>query len=224
MIITIDGPTASGKSSAGRVVAKELGYYYLYTGLLYRGLAYLLMKDFGYNLESIAHPDMQKVDELLDPKKFTYRYDARDRERIFFNGSDITSYLKGDVIGQAASILSTNPEVRERLNILQRKIANDHNVVIDGRDAGSVVFPHATKKFFLTASEQERADRWRELQRKRGITVSFDDALNFIQTRDARDSGRAIAPLTIPEGAQVIDNSDMDLGETSKKIIEEVRA
>ncbi len=219
MIITIDGPTASGKSTAGRSLAKKLGYYYLYTGLLYRGLAYLLMKEYGYTLDTIAHPDIKLVDTFLDPKKFVYTYDAKDRERISFEGRDITPQLKGDIIGQAASILSTNTEVRNRLNMLQRKIANDYDVVIDGRDSGSVVFPHADKKFFLTASEVERAARWVELQRKRGIAVSPEQALTFVQTRDARDSGRKVAPLTIPQGAQVIDNSSLSSKQTLKEIM-----
>ena len=113
MIITIDGPTASGKSTVGRLVAKKLGYYYLYTGLLYRALAYLLLKDHGYTLDTIADSDLNIVDELIDPKRLVYRYDADDRERIFFDSSDITSHLKGDRIGQGASIVSTNSEIRE---------------------------------------------------------------------------------------------------------------
>ncbi len=218
MIITIDGPTASGKSTVGRLLAKELDHYYLYTGMLYLGLAYLLMKDHGYTLDTVAHPDMKLVDHILDTKRFSYRYDASDRERIFFDGTDITSHLKGDTIGQGASIVSTNPEVRERLNTLQRAIANDHDVVIDGRDSGSVVFPHAENKFFLTASEDERARRWREQQEKRGESVSLEQAKAFISMRDNRDSQRKSAPLTIPQGAQVIDNSDLAIDETLNTI------
>ena len=214
MTITIDGPTASGKSTVGRLLSKELNYYYLYTGLLYRGLAYLLMKDYGYTLDTVAHPDMQLVEQLLDPKRFVYTYDAQDRERIFFDGSDITPHLKGDTIGQGASIVSTHPDVRERLNKLQRAIAHDHDVVIDGRDAGSVVFPHADVKFFLTASEDERAARWKKQQEQRGEQVSLQKAKAFITKRDRRDSTRPTAPLKIPKGATVIDNSGMTIDET----------
>lgn len=223
MIITIDGPTASGKSTTGRSLAKELNFYYLYTGLLYRALAYLLMHKYGYDLSTISHPDMQKVDEFLNPSKFEYRYDSQDRERIFFNGTDITDHLKGDRIGQAASILSTNTEVRNRLNELQRTIANSHNVVIDGRDSGSVVFPHAEKKFFLTALKEVRAERWRELQRKRGTNVSFEEALDFVQTRDARDSNRHIAPLIIPKGAEVIDSSTLTKSQTLNALLKGIK-
>lgn len=219
MIITIDGPTASGKSTAARSIAKKLGYYYLYTGLLYRALAYLLMHHYSYTLDTIANPDLTQADLLLDPHRFNYRYSSQDGEQIFFDTINITDYLKGDVIGQAASILSTNPAIRERLNGLQRAIAHEQNVVIDGRDSGSVVFPHADKKFFLTAGEQVRAERWRTLQRKRGINCSFNEALDFIHTRDERDSNRSIAPLKIPEGAVVIDNSDLSSQETIEQIL-----
>jgi CMP/dCMP kinase len=218
MIVTIDGPTASGKSTAGRLLAKELNYYYLYTGLLYRALAYLLMNEHGYTLETIAHPDMNVVDQLLDGKRLVYRYDASDRERIFFEKKDITPYLKGDLIGQGASIVSTNPEVRDRLNVLLRSIVDDHDVVIDGRDAGSVVFPNADVKFFLTASEDERALRWKTQQEKREIYVTFEKAKEFVSSRDHRDSTRKTAPLTIPQGAHVIDSSGMGIGETLAKI------
>lgn len=222
MIITIDGPTASGKSTVGRLVAKKLGYYYLYTGLLYRALAYLLLKDHGYTLDTIADPDLALVDTLLDPKRLVYRYDADDRERIFFDGSDITSHLKGDRIGQGASIVSTNSEIREKLNALQRAIANDHNVVIDGRDSGSVVFPHAEHKFFLTASEDERAWRWKKQQEQRGEVVTLAQAKQFVNSRDARDSSRAIAPLKKPEGSAVIDGTQMSIDEVVERIIQAI--
>lgn len=218
MIITIDGPTASGKSTVGRLLAKKLNSYYLYTGLLYRAVAYLLMKDHSYTLETIAQPDMKIIDQLLDTKRFVYHYDPTDRERIVFDGVDITPYLRGDMIGQGASIVSTNPEVRERLDCLQRKIANDYDVVIDGRDSGSVVFPHADHKFFLTASEDERAARWKKQQEKQGEAVTLESAKTFISTRDQRDSMRKIAPLTIPIGAQTIDATHMSIAQVLEKI------
>ncbi len=218
MIITIDGPTASGKSTAGRLLAKELNYYYLYTGLLYRALAYLLMNEHGYTLETIAHSDMNVVDQLLDRKRLVYRYDASDRERIFFEKKDITPYLKGSRVGQAASIMGTNPEIRDWLKVLLRSIADDYDVVIDGRDAGSVVFPNADVKFFLTASEDERALRWKAQQEKREVYVTLQEAKEFVRSRDHRDTTRKTAPLTIPQGAHVIDNSDIGIGETLAKI------
>lgn len=211
MIITIDGPTASGKSTVGRLLAKELKYYYLYTGLLYRALAHVLMKDHGYTLATIADPEMQLVDKILDTKKFVYFYDPNDRERIAYDGVDITDQLQGDTIGHGASLVSTNQQVRNRLDELQRAIANDHDVVIDGRDAGSVVFPHAEYKFFLTASEDERAHRWHKQQLDRGIQTTVSDAREFIHSRDTRDSSREIAPLTIPIGAQTIDATNLNV-------------
>ena len=220
MIITIDGPTASGKSSVGRLLAQELGAYYLYTGLLYRALAYILMKDYGYTLESIAVPNLADVQKVLDPKRFIYCYDDQQRERIFFDEVDITPFLKDSAtIDQAASIISTNNDVRNALNTMQREIANQQDVVIDGRDSGSVVFPHADYKIFLTASEKERAKRWQLQQEKKGNSVTFDQALSALKTRDERDAKRVHAPLIIPEGAKVIDNTGMSIDQTVMKIL-----
>lgn len=224
MIITIDGPTASGKSTVGRQLAKELGYYYLYTGLLYRALAHILMKHHGYTLDTIAQPDMKLCNHILDSNRFVYRYDAQDRERIFFDGVDITPFLKGDTIGQTASIISTNPAVRRALNALQRSIADDHDIVIDGRDSGSVVFAHADFKFFLTAAQDERTRRWQEQQKKRGKSVSFAEAAQFISTRDTRDSTRKEAPLTIAKGAIEIDSTDLPIDQVVQFIKQTVQS
>src|SRR3990167_4702669 len=120
MIITIDGPTASGKSSVSRVLASRLGYYYLYTGLLYRAIAYLLIIHEQETIETIAHADLEKVRSLVNSERLSYRYDPQDQEQIFFDGINITCHLKDPIVDQAASILSTNNQVRELLNQLQR--------------------------------------------------------------------------------------------------------
>lgn len=219
MIITIDGPTASGKSTVGRLLAKKVGAYYLYTGLLYRALAYLLMKKFNYTLATIADPNMNHVEGLLDTNRFVYRYDERDRERIFFDDADITPQLKDKTIDQGASIVSTNKQVREMLNALQRKIAEQANVVIDGRDAGSVVFPHADYKFYVTANAMERARRWQMQERQKGNETSLEDAMEFLCQRDQRDSERKHAPLAIPQGAQVIDTTDLTINQVVETIV-----
>ena len=220
MIITIDGPTASGKSSVSRVLASRLGYYYLYTGLLYRAIAYLLIIHEQETIETIAHADLEKVRALVNSERLSYRYDPQDQEQIFFDGINITCHLKDPIVDQAASILSTNNQVRELLNQLQRSIAQKVHVVIDGRDAGSVVFPHAEHKFFLTADQQERALRWYHEQRARGNDITLEQARESIAARDARDSSRDHAPLIIPEGAKTIDTSGITIVDAVQKIVE----
>lgn len=219
MIITIDGPVASGKSTIGKLLAQKIGAYYLYTGLLYRALAYLLIQNFGYKLASIGNPDQKEVKLLLDPERFAYRYNKQAGEQIFFDGTDITPLIKNHLIDQAASILSANNQVREQLNRIQRAIADERTIVVDGRDAGSVVFSHAEYKFFLTADEKERAHRWQMHQAARGNTLSFEQALASVQTRDQRDSQRTYAPLIIPQGAQVIDTTGMKVEQVVAKMI-----
>jgi cytidylate kinase len=211
MIITIDGPVASGKSTIGRLLAHKLGAYYLYSGLLYRALAYLLMRDYGYTIATIGNPITDHVAALLKPERLTYTYDEPIGERISADGIDITFFLKDALIDQAASIMSTNNEVRTQLNVLQRQIAHDKTIIIDGRDAGSVVFPHAPYKFFLTAEAHERAQRWQKQQEQRGNSVTVTEALLFLHRRDHRDSTRSHAPLIIPHGAHVIDTTGMPI-------------
>ncbi len=218
MIITLDGPTASGKSTAARLLAHRLGFFYLSSGLLYRALAYILLRDYEYTLATIADPAIDTVKQILDPKRYKYLYDVEHNERIFFDEVNITCQLQDDRIGQGASIVSTNQQVRISIDEMQRTLAKDHNIVIDGRDAGSVVFPHAAHKFFLTASEAVRAQRWYERQKKQGDDVTIDEAYRFIRMRDARDTQRAHAPLIIPAGAHVIDSSHLSLDATQNTI------
>ena len=152
MIITIDGPTASGKSTLGRMLAKELGHYYLYSGLMFRALAYVLKNQYGYTNEQFEQPRIEDIDSVLAPKRFVYTYDDQHKERIFFDGVDITPHLKAGGIDQLASVVSRNSAVRDRLTQLQRSIAESADVIVDGRDSGSVVFPYADYKFYVTAA------------------------------------------------------------------------
>lgn len=220
MIITIDGPTASGKSTTGRLLAKRLGYYYLYSGILYRALAYLLVNFGGYTEENIYKPKSIDIATYLDPQRFIYEYDEQYKERVLFDGQDITPHLKNSFMDKLSSILSMNEEVRIRLNQLQREIAKQGHIIVDGRDAGSVVFPEADAKIFLTASVSVRAARWLEKQERQGMAFTFEQARNVISERDARDTQRAIAPMVIPKDAIVIDNSDITTQDTLQKIIE----
>lgn len=220
MIITIDGPVASGKTTAGRNLAKQLGFYYLYSGLLYRALAYLLVQHCLYQDDELDNPKAEDVNVYLDQKRFIYRYDDQFEERIYFDTQDITPHLKTSAIDSAASILSANKLVRDAITALQRELARHFDIVIDGRDAGSVVFPGADVKFFLTASVEERAKRWQNQQATQGLDFTIDEAIKKISTRDKRDKERDIAPLVVPDNAIVVDNSELTQGQTYNKMLE----
>lgn len=214
MIITIDGPTASGKSSIGRALAKHLDYYYVNSGLFYRAVAYLLITKKGYELEGVAHARLEDVQECLDPKRFRYEYHPATKEHVFFDGVEITPFLKDSVIDQGASMCSTDIRVREEINTFMRHLGEQSNLVLDGRDAGTVVFPRAEIKFFLTATLAVRARRWIIAQLKLGHAYTPAQAIILISERDDRDRTREVAPLRIPDDAFIIDNSKMTRAQT----------
>jgi cytidylate kinase len=211
MIITIDGPVASGKSSVAKAIAKELSIYYLYTGLLYRAVAYIL-KD--RTVKTITP-------ELLDfIKDINYDYGALDGEpHIFYQDKDITEHLYDASIGKYASIISANKHVRDALISIQQDVAKRYDVVADGRDCGSVVFPNADYKFYLTADIDARARRVM-LDERRGATAqNVEKAKARLEERDVRDKEREVSPLVVPEGAIIIDNSNLTLNETIQKFL-----
>ncbi len=219
MIITIDGPVASGKSTIGRALAKVLGYYYVNSGALYRALAYLLISKKNYSIEKLESPDIIDIQECVDPDRFKYHYDPIYKESITFDGVDITAYLGTSEIGNGASILSTNLAVREEINNYMRALSRSCNLVVDGRDAGTVVFPGADMKFFLTATLAMRMKRWLKAQAAIGNHYTSGQAMEMILERDKRDRERKVAPLIIPEDAIIVDNSQMTRAQTLSYIL-----
>jgi len=233
MIITIDGPVASGKSSVAKTLARELNIYYLYTGLLYRAVAYIFLTELKnkqkYKDEVITNEVFESNFKVLDSeglswiKKICYDYgknEAENRPYIFYNDQDITQNLYDGSLDQLASIVSVNKNVREFLLDLQRDIGKRYDIVADGRDCGSVVFPDADYKFYLTAKSGVRAQRLM-LDETRGKTEKdLSKVKEELEQRDKRDSEREVAPLTIPENAIVIDNSNLTLEETIDKFLE----
>jgi cytidylate kinase len=222
MIITIDGPVASGKSTVSRIVAQKLGYYYLCSGLLYRALAYLLVNKRGYTIDTVANPRMEDIAYCFDAQKFAYHYDEHSQEHIFFDGQNITPYLKDSFMDKVTSIVSVDEQVRQAITTIQRTIALQHSIVTDGRDVGSVVFPQAEFKFFVTASVVVRAERWRKDQEKYGNHLPVDQAMAMITDRDNRDKNREVAPLIIPIDAIVIDTSELTIQQTVDEIMRSV--
>lgn len=216
MIITIDGPTASGKSTVARAIAQKLNLYYIASGLLFRALAYLLIHERKYTPTTVNQAQAHEFTQLLDPHDFVYTFD-HNGECITYKGVNITPQLKMSDIDTAASVLATNQDAREPLLQLQRHLAQKHDIIIDGRDCGSVVFPNAQFKFFLTASPQVRAQRWQKLHAKLDKDLNLDQALDFVNARDNRDNQRNA--LAITSDTHVIDNSAMDQSQTVDAII-----
>lgn len=218
MIVTIDGPTASGKSTVARMLAKKLGFYYLNTGMLYRALAYLLINHCGYKSTDLPDPKQVDVARCLDPQKLVYCYEPDGSVRITFAGEYITPHLKMSEIDRASSLVSANQMVREQLLQFQRWYGQQYDVVAEGRDLGSVVFPDADYKFFLSASIKERACRWQADRARQGEQFSLEQSIEKVTVRDKRDQERAISPLKVSEDAIEIDNSDLSLDQTVEQM------
>lgn len=222
MIITIDGPTASGKSTVSRTLADKLEFYYVCSGLIYRAIAYLLVNRYGYTPETLVNVSHDDLKQCADMQRLQYNYDQLSNERIFFDQEDITTYLKDKFIDHVTSIVSVNKEVRTAVTAIQHALADDHNIVIDGRDVGSVVFPKADVKFFVMASVAVRAERWRKDQERYNNYMTLDEAVALVTERDERDITRVIAPLVVPKNAIIIDTSALTIQQVMEKMLEYV--
>ncbi len=223
MIITIDGPAASGKSTIARMAAEHLNFYYLNSGLLYRAVTYILIHNHKYTQHQLREVVQKDIDECTDIKRIFYAYNPQEGSTVMYDEQDITRFLKDPQIDQCVSIISPQKIVREALSDLQRAIAKSHDVVVEGRDVGSVVFPHADYKFFLTALLEVRAERWRKYQEKKGNSYSLDQVKELVAHRDSNDKSRKISPLMVPAQAITIDNSNLSLQETVQQILKHIK-
>lgn len=218
MIIAIDGPSGAGKSTLGKMLAKDLNLLYLDTGAMYRAVGLAVFesgKDF-YNPETVIEIARHSKIELVgDP----------DSLQIKLDGRDVSEAIRAPEVGQMASIVSTVSEVRKILVEHQRTLGRDSEVgaVLDGRDIGTVVFPNADLKFFLTATPEARARRRYEEDKQRGRVTTYEETLSEINLRDERDVSREDSPLSIAEGAVVIDTSELDLHEVYEQMLIIVR-
>lgn len=203
--IAIDGPAGAGKSSIAKQVAKELGFVYVDTGAIYRTVGYHM------NLMGIGPKDTDGITRLLDDVNLSITYDEVGLQHMILNGRDVTDEIRTPEMSKIASLISAQSCVREFLLDMQRNVAKEHNVIMDGRDIGTVVLPHADLKIYLTASTQERARRrMLELEAK-GQKMKYETVLREIEQRDHQDMTRAIAPLKKAKDAKLIDTTELDL-------------
>ncbi len=212
MIITLDGPCGSGKSTVAQLLAQRLGFFYINSGYLYRSLAYLLVKEYGYDAEKMQSPNIDHVALLLHEDNFVYHYE-HGTAHIFFKSVEITHYLKDSIISHYASIISAHAQVRQQIVPLQQKFANQHHVVTDGRDGGTEIYPQAQFKFYVTAAPEVRAQRLHIDFHKKGMQISVSDVHAMIIERDERDMTRAISPLKKADDAIEIDTSHATIDE-----------
>lgn len=215
--IAIDGPAGAGKSTLARRLAKELGYIYVDTGAMYRAIGLYALR------AGVAPADAPAVIGLL-PQIALRLENPAGQQRIYLNGEDVSEAIRAEQVGMAASAVAAIPEVRAFLLDLQRGMARTQNVLMDGRDIGTVILPDASVKIFLTASPEARARRrWLENKAK-GIEEEYETVLEDVKKRDYQDSHRAAAPLRQAEDAILVDTSELDFDqsfETLKKIIAE---
>lgn len=210
-IVTIDGPSGAGKSTISKLLAAELHYTYLDTGAMYRVVG-LQVKRSGFDLE--AENGREKLVQLLATLEMTLASGEEGQEtRVFLYGEDVSDAIRTPEMAMVASRVSAEPEVRKKLTEMQRAIGQNGEIVAEGRDMGTIVFPEASYKFFLDATPAERAKRRQQQLMEQGQRVEYGELLTQIQKRDRDDSSRALAPLKPAPDAVVIDSSEMSIDE-----------
>jgi len=216
LTIAIDGPSGAGKSTVAKKLAKELGYIYLDTGAMYRAFALKA-------LEEGIDPNDEKALKRSLQESLIELVEEGDRLKVFLNGSEVTDRIRDPKLSQMASIISAQEVVRKRMVELQRSMARGGGVVAEGRDMGTVVYTQAEVKIFLSAAPDERARRRYEELKAQAKGVTLKETLDELNTRDRRDTERAVAPLRAAEDAVVIDSTALDAEGVLHRIIQEVK-
>lgn len=215
--IAIDGPSGAGKSTMAKLVAKELGITYVDTGAIYRTVGYHMW------LYGIGPRDVDGVTRLLDDVNISIEHRDDGLQHMILNGKDVTAELRTPEMSSYASGVSSLPVVRSFLMEMQRKFAREGNVIMDGRDIGTVVLPNADVKIFLTASAEERAKRRFDELTQKGEKTTFEKVLADMKKRDKDDSSRACAPLKAADDAIILDTSAFSVEQSAEKILSIIR-
>ncbi len=222
LIVAIDGPAGAGKSTVARRLAEALGYVLVDTGAMYRSVALAAMR------AGVPWNDAERVAAIargiVGTRSLTFERDATLGVRVRLGAEDVSEAIRMPDIAQGASTVSAHAEVRAVLLDMQRQAGEGGGVLLEGRDIGTVVFPDADVKFFLTASPEIRARRRHEELVAKGHNVTFDATLADVRERDARDEGRAVAPLRKAEGAVLVDSTSMTIEDTVSFMLAQVRA
>lgn len=215
--IAIDGPAGAGKSTVAKALAAKLGYIYIDTGAMYRAITLIMLEN------DIALTDEERISDILKTVKITFGDSMPDgRQKVYCNAVDCTEKIRSPEVSRHVSEVSALPIVRRALVDKQRQIAGENNVIMDGRDIGTVVLPHAQHKFFLTATLEERTRRRSEEMRNAGMAMDFDVLKNEIAQRDEKDSQRIDSPLKAADDAVLIDTSKMSLDEVIENLFSRI--
>lgn len=215
LVVAIDGPAGAGKSTVAQMAAKELGFTYIDTGAMYRAVAWKSLQQGKTVTDALINDVVKDIDIVLDYKE--------GKTRVFVDGTEVTAAIRTpEVTGIVSQVAALGP-VRERLTDLQRKMATQGSVIMDGRDIATNVLPNADIKIFLTASIEERADRRYKEMKAKGYDVDLKKLQEEIAARDKADSEREISPLVQAEDAELLDTSDMTIEEVVKAILDRCR-
>ncbi|MEO7068194.1 MAG: (d)CMP kinase [Rhodanobacter sp.] len=218
-VLTIDGPSGSGKGTVSALVADHLGWHLLDSGALYRAVGY------AAGIAGLDMSDVEAVTRCAHSTKIGFRTaDDGGATRILVNGHDATDELRTETAGAAASAIASMPPVREALVAMQLGFRRDPGLVADGRDMGTVIFPDAAFKIFLTASAAERAQRRYKQLKEKGLSVTLPDLKREIEMRDSRDASRAVAPLKPAQDAVLVDTTGMNIEAVVAKVLAVVRS